>query len=335
MDNLLFTINSILPIILLIGLGYFLKRLNIFPDTFWKMANKLCFRVCLPTLLFYNIYNVTDISLMKDYYKSILFAACAIIIVFIIYFFIVKFFIKDDRQKGVLLQCAFRSNYALIGIPLAEELCNGDSMVLGVAAIISAISIPLFNILAIISLSLFIHEDGKKVTFKDILKKICTNPLIIGVFCGVICLLLRMMLPKSSDGNHIMFIKEYVPFLYKTIENLKYVASPLALIALGGDFTFKAVGKLKHQIIFGTLSRELIVPGACLLIAYFMGFGHVEIPAFIALFATPVAVSSVPMSMEMKNDDELAGQLVVWTSIASAFSLFIIIFIFKSIGIFN
>ena len=40
------------------------------------------------------------------------------------------------------------------------------------------------------------------------------------------------------------------------------------------------------------------------------------------------------MSAEMNNDEELAGQLVVWTSISSAFTLFIIIFICSSIGVF-
>ncbi|MDD6226995.1 MAG: AEC family transporter, partial [Bacilli bacterium] len=67
---------------------------------------------------------------------------------------------------------------------------------------------------------------------------------------------------------------------------------------------------------------------------YFIGFRGNEFPALIALFGTPVAVSSAPMSAEMGNDDELAGQLVVWTSIFSASSLFVMILICAQIGIF-
>ena len=117
---------------------------------------------------------------------------------------------------------------------------------------------------------------------------------------------------------------------------------PLALLALGGDFKFSAISRLKGQIIAGTLGRVVIAPAICLVVAYFLNkngnfFGMSNLicfPSLISLFGTPVAVSSAPMSAEMNNDEELAGQLVVWTSISSAFTLFIIIFICSSIGVF-
>ena len=112
-------------------------------------------------------------------------------------------------------------------------------------------------------------------------------------------------------------------------------ATPVALIALGGNFTFGAVSRLKKLIVTGTLLRVVFVPGIVLCCAYFLGFREVEFPALIALFATPVAVSSVPMASEMGNDDTLAGQLVVWTSILSSVTLFAVIFLCAQIGIFS
>ena len=73
-----------------------------------------------------------------------------------------------------------------------------------------------------------------------------------------------------------------------------------------------------------------------LVIAYFLGFkGSTQFAILIALFATPIAVSSAPMAAQMGQDEELAGQIVVWTSALSAFSLFVIIMICASIGIFS
>ena len=106
------------------------------------------------------------------------------------------------------------------------------------------------------------------------------------------------------------------------------------MIALGGNFTFSAIARLKKLITVGTLTRIVLVPGVALFAAHLLGFGAVEFPALIALFGTPAAVSSVPMATEMGNDDELAGQLVVWTSIFSAFTLFATIFACTQIGIF-
>ena len=340
-DNLAFTCNAILPIILLILLGYILKRIKLLPDGFWKMANKLCFKICLPAMLFINIYNVSNISGILEQWRIVLFSVIAILVIFMLGLLYVIFFVKDDKQKGVILQCVFRSNFAIVGISLSESLSQGKSEPVALAAVISAISIPLFNVLAIISLSLFIKDGNKKVSVKSIIKKIVTNPLIIGVFLGIIFLGIRALLTIGRD-TPLFTIKDNVPFLYTTINNLKLMASPLALLALGGDFKFSAISRLKNQIIAGTLGRVVITPLICLVVAYFLNrngsfFGMdnaICFPALISLFGTPVAVSSAPMSAEMNNDEELAGQLVVWTSICSAFTLFLIIFICSSIGIF-
>ena len=143
------------------------------------------------------------------------------------------------------------------------------------------------------------------------------------------------MLFRSKDGKIQTIFLEHknCKFIYTTIKWLSQCASPCALIALGGAFTFSAVARLKKQIILGTSLRIIFVPAVGLITAYLLGFDDIRyFPALIALFGTPVAVSSVPMACEMKNDDELAGQLVVWCSILSAFTLFIIILISSAIG---
>lgn len=327
MDNLIFTLNAILPIIFCILIGYSLKLLKIFPDTFWPTLNKLCFKVFLPLLLFKNIYDIEDISDVKTYWKILLFVAIFIICVFFIGLIIVKLFVKEDKQKGVILQCIFRSNYAIIGIGLIELLAEGNQEAKGIGAIISAVSIPLFNILAIIALTLFIKdENGKKIKPTEILLKICKNPLIIAVFTGLIFLSI-----KSLSFDYLGH--KNTKFMYTTVKWLAQCASPCALIALGGVFTFSAVKRLKYQIILGTSLRIIAVPALGLVIAYILGFDDIRyFPALIALFGTPVAVSSVPMAAEMQNDSELAGQLVVWCSLLSAITLFIIILISKACG---
>ena len=83
---------------------------------------------------------------------------------FLIGLLIVILFIKDPMQKGVVLQCVFRSNYAIIGIPLATMLFGESAAV--VASLVSAISIPIFNILAVVSLTVFIKDDVEKKDFK-------------------------------------------------------------------------------------------------------------------------------------------------------------------------
>ena len=349
MESFLFTINAVLPIILCIVIGYGLKLLKIFPDSFWGTLNKLSFRLLLPLLLFKNIYDIKNISDVSTYWPVLLFSAVAIIVLFFIGLLIVKLFIPEDKQKGVVLQCIFRSNYAIIGIGLIELLAAGNETAKGIGAIISAVSIPLFNVLAIISLSIFIKDEGgNRPSPKEIIIKICKNPLIIAVLTGLVFLAIKSLIIYAngftyandvlvdSNGNKQSVFLEYngVSFLYTTIKWLAACASPIALIALGGGFKFSAIARLKKQIIIGTSIRIVLVPITVLIIAYFMGFNDIRyFPALICLFSTPVAVSSVPMASEMNNDSELAGQLVVWTTILSSITLFLIIFTCAQIGI--
>lgn len=344
MDSFLFTINAVFPIILCIAIGYFIKRINLFPESFGVLLNKLSFRVLLPVLLFKNIYDIKDIRALGNYWQAILFSVGVILAFFIIGFIIVKFFIKDDRQKGVILQCIFRSNFAIIGIGLIELLVvnlSGEQVILarGIGAVLSAVTIPLFNVLAIISLSIFVKTEERKVSPKDILIKICKNPLIIAVALGLIVISLRLLIPVDADSNPVFTLRYFAQygtndtFIYTTIKYLAQAASPIALIALGLGFSFSAIGRLKYKIILGTTLRVIAVPVIALLFAWIFKFDMLYFPAFIALFGTPTAVSSVPMAQEMDNDTELAGQLVVWTTISSSITLFIIILVSSSIGL--
>ncbi len=348
LSKFLFTSNAVLPIVIVIAIGYILKISGLLPKTFFPLLNKLSFRCCLPCLLFYNVYNVENIGEIAEYGKVVSFSILSILIFYALGFFIAILATKDPRQKGVILQATYRSNYAIIGISLASSLCvGGDMAPVGVASILSSISIPIFNVLATIALTIFVErEDEKKsilATAANILKKICTNPLIIGVAAGIAVLAVRQFIPETAkageDGGEslvkIFTIKQNLPFIYSSIKSLATAASTIALIALGGNFEFNAVGRLKKQIIIGTFARVVLCPAVCLVAAYQAGFRSLEFPALIALYGTPIAVSSVPMAAEMDNDDELAGQLVVWTTLSSAFTLFATIFICSSIGIFN
>lgn len=333
-DIFMYAINAVMPIILLIVLGYLLRRSGFLDENFVKRGNKLVFRVGLPALLFYTIYNVSDLGAFN--WSTVWFAIGAVLLIYIIGIVIVALFVEDRKRKGVVLQCIFRSNYAIIGIPLAEALGGPEGVAL--VAVLSAFVVPLFNILAVVALSLFTGEGGH-IDLKGILKKIVTNPLILGTVAGLAALAVRALLPVGAEGEPVFLISRDLKFIYKAIENLSKLATPLALIVLGGQFVFSAAGKMLKEIIIGTLWRTLLSPalgiGLALLLTHLgvVDFGPAEFTVFVALFGTPVAVSSAVMAGEMGCDDQLAGQYVVWTSICSVFTIFGIVFVLRLTGL--
>jgi predicted permease len=141
-----------------------------------------------------------------------------------------------------------------------------------------------------------------------------------------------------------LFVSEGITFrladvtpIYTVLEYMGRLATPVALLCLGAQFEFSAISELRREIVFGTLMRTVIVPAIGIGTAFLFfkeSFNGAHFAAFIAVFATPVSISSVPMTQEMDGDVTLAGQLVVWTTLASAFSVFIISFLLKLAGIF-
>jgi predicted permease len=331
-DTFLFATNAILPIVLLIILGYVLKRIGFIDQHFVNVLNKYVFRVGLPALLFFNVYNIEDFSEIK--LGVIAFAVVMMLVLFGIGLVTIPYLVKDPNQKGVVLQVIVRSNFALIGIPLAQTL--GGVEAIAVVALLSAFTIPLANILSVVSLNMYqINDQGEKISVKKMVLNILTNPLIIGVFTGLFVLFIRGLITPEG-GTPVISMKDDFTFMYNSIRLISQTASPMALIALGGQFQLSVVKPLFKEITLGVAWRILIVPLITLGLAYYLedqivGMEHAY-AGLIALFATPVAVSSAIMVHEMGGDEKLAGQLVIWSSVFSIFTLFGFIVFFRSIG---
>jgi len=331
-STFLFAFNAIMPIVLIIGLGYLLKKMKFIDLHFVNLLNKFIFRVALPALLFYNVYQIDDFSAIK--WGVVLFAVSGVMISYVASLILVIFVIKDPRQKGVVLQAIIRSNFAIIGIPLAQTL--GGAEALAIIAIIGAFTIPQANILAVIALTLFQrNEQGERISYKKMALNVISNPLIIAIMVGLFTLFIRGFIPRI-DGVLVFSLENNLNFLIETIKLLAVTASPLALISLGGQFEISVVKSIIKQISIGVIGRIIIVPGIFLSLAYVF---ESRIPgmensyaALIALFATPVAVSSVIMAQQLDGDEILAGQMVIWSTLFSMITLFLFIVLFRSIG---
>ena len=327
MDSLIFALNAVLPIVLIVAIGYLLKRISFFGEGFARTLNKLVFRLLLPSMLFLNVYKIESFEGIGLGYIG--FVAAATLILFGISLPVVMLVSKKREQRGVLWQGVFRSNYALVGIPLVTSLYGEMGNI--VASVLSAVYVPLLNMLAVICLTVFGNGEGR-VSVKKILVGIIKNPLIQAIALGGVVLGLRALFVRAGINFRLADVKP----IYSVLEQLGRTATPMALLALGAQFEFSAVSSLKKQIIFGTVVRTALVPAIALSIAYAMGcFSGAHFAAFVAVFGTPISISSVPMVQEMGSDTRLAGQLVVWTTVVSGFTIFLISFILKAVGVFG
>lgn len=312
MESLRIALEIVLPLFLLLAVGYCIKLTGIMNETSVRQTNNMIFKVFLPLLVFFNIYK-TDLTSSFDM-SLLLFAVVGVLLQFIISLCLVILLEHDNARRGVMLQGMFRSNFVLFGIPISTALF-GDSAA-GLASILIAVIIPLYNMLAVISLESF---NGKKPSLWKILVGILTNPLIIASAAGILFVVLHIPLPTV---------------LYKTVSDLSIIATPLAFVILGASFSFGETGRCVRDLCI-TLGAKLVAyPLLFIALAILMGFRDAHLAVLLTVFGSPIAVSSFTMAQQMGGDDKLAGQLVVFSSLLSVFAMFLFIFGLKELAFF-
>lgn len=312
MNDFIFSLNAILPIFLIICVGYLLARLKVFTPPFIAKANSLCFTVFLPILLFYNIsssdfHNAFDI-------KTMLFGVGGIILLCILTSVAVPFIIKENTRRGVIIQAVFRSNFLLLGVPLCTRLAGVEGA--QAASVMAAFVIPTFNLLATIVLARYSFNEKPKVL--EVTKKVLLNPLIIASAVGLAFSLAGIKLPTAVDS---------------AVADLAAIATPLALLVLGAGFEFKAVLRNGRVLSITLFIKLLAVPAFMLFLAALAGFEKTGYAVLLCVFATPIAVSSYVMAVREKADGELAGQLVVISSAVSAVTMFLLVYVSRLLGL--
>ena len=321
--------NVIAPILLMILAGMLALRIFPMDRDFYKQLNKLCFRFFLPINLFCNVYKIADLSEIS--WKLLLFA------VFGVFFamgigILVASRIPEREQKGVLVQAAFRSNNTVIGLYLATAL--GGAAAEAFASVALALVVCIYNILAVLVLEYY--AGSRKRSLKETCRSLLKNPLLLALLAAFAVLLLRGG-ERLIWGSVPFTLEKNLPFVYKALTDFSKVATPVMIFILGAQLDFTAAREKWNRILLGVGLRLVIIPVICLSLAIALrkplGLTELELPTFLAVYASPAAVSGSVMVAEIGGDSELAGQIIVWSSALSMLTLFLFISALRFAGL--
>lgn len=311
MENIIFSANIVLPLLILMALGYMSKSQKMMDTNTVSQCNSLVFKLFLPMLLFSNV-RASSLEELGNI-KIFAFVFVSVILSFVISIAITLLAEKENANRGVMIQGMARSNYALFGIPLVTLLFPEGNI--AIASILIAIVIPMYNILSVIVLTYF---SSKTSNIKSMFVAILKNPLIIATFFGIVCLSFNVQFPYIIE---------------QSIKNLSSIATPFSLFLLGASFEFNSIKEYKKQIILSVIGRLVIIPTIFLAAAVMLGFTGVELACVMVVFASPTAVSSFTMAKTMGSNSDLASSIVVFSSIFCIFSIFLYILCFKNMGL--
>ena len=302
MSNFFVALYAVLPMFIMLAIGFTVRKMKVIEEAHLPVLNKIVFNVFFPFLMFNNIYAF---DLSADFNAALL--LYAVVAVAVIYGLSVGFaliFEKSNKSRGALIQAIYRSNFVLMGLPIVGNIFGSGR--LGMTSMLVTVIVPMYNILAVITLEVF---RGESIKITKILKGIVTNPLIIGSVTGILFAVFGIKLPEIAE-------------------------SVISLIVLGASFEFASIKRYKKNLIAVIFARLIIVPAISLSVAIMIGFRGIDLVSLIGIFASPCAVSSYTMARQMDSDYELSAGTVVFTTMLSCFTLFGWIYFLKELNFF-
>ncbi|MCL1843539.1 MAG: AEC family transporter [Defluviitaleaceae bacterium] len=312
-ENFLFSLNTVMPLYLLIFAGYALKRLGFLTEGFISVGNRFVFYILLPTTLFLSVYS-SDLGEIADW-QFASFAIGATVVSFAAAWVVSAIFIKEKKVLGVVVQGSFRSNTVFVGIPLMYNLA-GTAGVARFAFIVTLV-MPLYNVCSILVLSACSGSD-ERIKFKTVAFTIVKNPFIIAIMLGILITLLNINLPMA---------------LSRSLTDISGMATPMALICIGSGISFLGFDKKFKYAVIAAIIKVVAMPAVFTLAAYAVGFRGIDLAAFMVLGGVPSAVAGYVMAVQMGGDGYIARNIILVSTLLSSVTLTIFIYILRVMGV--
>ena len=312
MSNLIYSINATLPIFLLIILGKVLKTTKIISDEFTKTADRYVFRIALPALLFSDLTENNVGSAFDG--KYVLFCFSVTIFSIAVLWGLTEIFMKNEEQKGAFIQGSYRSSAAILGLAFINNMYDS----VGMAPLMIIGCVPLYNIFAVIILTLKGDNGGKKPNMKETFINVMKNPILLSILIALPFALLNLHFPS---------------FVNKAIGSVANTATPLALISIGASFEGKKALKKMKPTLLASFIKLILLASLFLPLAVFFGYRNQELMALLVMLGSPTTVSSYIMAKNTGNDGILTSSIIVLTTLLSSLTLTLWIFVLKSFGV--
>lgn len=310
--SMLFSVNITLPNILMLLLGIYLKKIRMINDNFSHQGSRLVFNITLPALLF--------ISIVKhpiDYNAQIKLVTISMIGTILLFLFaelFAAYYVAEKRERGIFVQGVFRANSGIIGLSLCANAYGSAG--LAIASVYTALITLLFNILAVITLSRSLSDNGQ-TNLRHILLQLLKNPLIIAILAALLFSKLGFTLHDA---------------LFSTATYLANMTLPLALLCAGASLDLKNMDGSSSVAIHASIGRVIIAPFIMVLIGRIFGLQGMDLGILFLMSSTPVAAASYAMVKSMGGNGKTAANIIGITTFTAMFSSSIGITILKQLN---
>lgn len=315
MDDLIFSLNATLPIFIMMMLGYFLRRIGLVTQKFADAANTFVFKICLPLVLFDDLYQM-DIAAAWDG-GFVAFCAAATLGSIALCWLVSRAFGKQP-WRGEFIQASYRSGAAFLGIAFLLSI-YGEA---GAAPLMVIGAVPIYNVSAVVILELMrpgkVDRGVSPELIRSTIRGIVTNPIILGIVAGVAWSLLRIPMPQV---------------LGTAVADVGGIATPLGLIALGASFSFRRAFAVGTPSIVASAIKLVGLELVFLPMALAAGYTGQKLVAVMMMLGLPSTVSGYVMARNMGYEGAVNSSVVMLTTLLSSVTITFWLWLLKSQGL--
>lgn len=314
LQNLIFSLNAIIPIFLMMVLGWFVRKWNLLDDHSVGKLNQFTFRVLLPALLFMDLSTADFQSVWNTKFVLFCFIATCLSIGIAVCF---SLFHKEKTERGEIIQASYRSSAAILGIAFVNNIYGEATM----AALMIVGTVPLYNVFAVIALEVTAprteHNTNRKKLALQTLLEVVTNPIILGIVAGILWSVLKIPQPV---------------ILSKSVSYLGNMATPLSLIALGASFHWRAAKEKFPVVVEISVLKLIAFCGVFLPAAIWLGFRNEELTAILVMLGSATTGSCFVMAKNTHHEGAITAFAIMVTTLLSALTLTAWLFLLRTLG---
>ena len=296
------SLGSIFPIIVMIAIGYILRKRHWFHHTFSENVSKLITNVALPCSIFYSVLKYLDMNVLKELSNRLIFTFASVIIGYVTAYIVIKIFKIRRGRRGVFYNAVVNANTIFIGLPLNMALFGEQASKYYLMYYITN-TISIWTLGYILLENDSIEEKESKGGFNP--KKLLSPPLIAFV-AAFIVLVLGISIPKP---------------LVETTKYLGNIVTPLALLYIGIVLADAGLHSINFDLdtILALLGRfvfsSIVMVALLKVTGQFMQLDSLEIKTFVIQSAAPVFAALPILTNQTEGDIEYATNVVTTSTI--------------------
>ena len=292
-------VTTIVPIFVIILLGWLARVYGFIRTDFIAPANRLVFYLAIPAMIFRSI-SKTSLNGHFDLWVVAL-SLLSICLVFCIAWTCGYIAHVPRRQRGTFIQNSFHGNMGYIGLAVSFYYLGSEGFVR--ASILAGFLMILQNFLAVIALQVHAENDSSSPNRWMAVLKIVGNPIILSALAGILVSMSAVPVPLVVG---------------RCLDILSNMALPLALLIIGASLSFDMLQSRLMAVLSNGMLKLLLLPGIGYTLYRLCGLRPESSLFGVILLASPTATVTYVMAREMGGDSEFAVAAISLNTLLSA-----------------